>query len=223
VQFHYLKNAGDNNITIDKDLHKYLFKIRRQNIAENIFFRNFQDHNLYEYKVLDINKKITTLTFVNSIEKKVSPKHDLHIAWCIIDTKNIEKNIASLNELGVSKITFIRCNYSQSKYKINYDKLNTLLYNSSCQCGRSDIIKLAQSDNLKEFLKHNQDTYMFNFSTNHINNYKQDIKTILIGCEGGFSQKEIEYFQQDKIVGCNTNTILQSQTAVVSVASLVLF
>jgi len=222
MQFTYHNNAGENNLKIDGDLHKYLFKIRRQDSTENIYFRNLKDNNIYEYQISNINRRDTLLTLISSEEKIIEPYKDLHIAWCIIDPKEIEKNIALLNEIGVSKITFITCQYTQKKYKINFEKLERLLQNSSSQCGRSNIIELSSCDNLDEFIKTNPDTYMFNFSSNNINSVKQNIKTIIIGCEGGFSQDEVSKFSEEKIVGCNINAILKSQTAVVSVASIVL-
>jgi len=222
MQFTYHKNSGLQNLKIDGDLHKYLFKIRRQDSSANLFFRNLIDQNIYEYEVISSSRRDTLLNLVKKEKKQILPLKDLHLAWCIIDSKNIEKNIASLNEIGVSKITFIRCEYSQKKYSLNYEKLEKLLQNSSCQCGRSNIIKIDESNSLDEFLKLHPDTYMFNFSSNNINEKKQDIKTLLIGCEGGFSNNEIKKFENDKIIGCNINTILQSQTAVISVSSIIL-
>jgi len=222
MQFTYHNNAGDKSLKIDGDLHKYLFKIRRQDSTENIYFRNLKDNNIYEYQISNISRRDTLLTLISSEQKIIEPYRDLHIGWCIIDTKEVEKNIALLNEIGVNKITFISCQFTQKKYKINFEKLEKLLQNSSSQCGRSNIIELSSCGSLDEFIKTNPNTYMFNFSSNNINNIKQDIKTIVIGCEGGFSQDELSKFSEEKIVGCNINAILKSQTAVVSVASIVL-
>jgi len=222
MQFTFHIDAKNQNLKIDGDLHKYLFKIRRQDSSENIYFRNLKDNNIYEYEIVNVSRRDTLLNLVSTQEKIIEPYKNLHIGWCIIDTKEVEKNIALLNEIGVSKITFITCQYTQKKYKINFEKLEKLLQNSSSQCGRSNIIELDTCGSLDEFIANNPDTYMFNFSSNNINTYKQDIKTIVIGCEGGFSQDEVSSFDENKIVGCNINAILKSQTAVVSVSSIVL-
>lgn len=222
MQFTYHIDAKQDILKIDGDLHKYLFKIRRQDAKDTLYFRNLIDQNIYEYEVISTSRRDTSLKLISFEEKKILPLKDLHLAWCIIDPKNIEKNIASLNELGVSEITFIRCKYTQSKYKINFDKLDKLLKNSSSQSGRSNIIKLNQCDSLDEFLKNNANTYMFNFSKNNINDKKDDIKTIIIGCEGGFSQEELNKIDKNKIVGCNVNSILRSETAVITVSSIIL-
>jgi 16S rRNA (uracil1498-N3)-methyltransferase len=64
---------------------------------------------------------------------------------------------------------------------------------------------------------------MFNFSQNSIDNKKDDIGTIIIGCEGGFSSTEVEKFAEDKIVGIDSNLILRSESAASVVASKILF
>lgn len=177
MQFTYHEQASENNIKISGDLHKYLFKIRRQDSKQSIYLRNLIDQNIYEYKILNINKNDTSLELISKLYKEVLPYRGIHLAWCVIDPKNIEKNIASLNEIGVNKITFIKCKYSQNKYKINYVKLNKLLINSSCQCGRSNIIQLDEIDSFENFIKIYPNTFMFNFSSNNILNQKDNIIT----------------------------------------------
>jgi len=222
MQFTYHKDAGLDKIEIESELHKYLFKVRRHDINENLHFRNLKDKNIYTYKVENINRRSTVLFLQNFEEKIIEPKKELHIGWCKIDPKSIEKVIASLNELGVTKITFINCEFSQKKYNINYEKLEKLLINSSQQSGRSNIIKLDESESLEQFMKDNPDTYMFNFSENLIDNHKNDIKTIVLGCEGGFSSQEVSIFNKNKTVGINSNLILRSETGVVAIASKII-
>ena len=219
MQYTYHKDAGSDLIDIESDLHKYLFKVRRHDINDDLYFRNLNDQNLYCYKVQNIDRRKTTLSLQSFEEKVVSPKKELHIGWCKIDPKSIEKVIASLNELGVTKITFINCEFSQGKYTVNYEKLEKLLINSSQQSGRSSIIELDECECIEKFIEVNPDSYMFNFSQNLIDDVKNDIKTILIGCEGGFSDKEISLVKKEKIVGIDSNLILRSETGVITLAS----
>lgn len=219
MQYTYHKDSGLELIEIESDLHKYLFKVRRHDINDDLCFRNLNDQNLYSYKVQNIDRRKTTLSLQSFEEKTILPKKELHIGWCKIDPKSIEKVIASLNELGVTKITFINCEFSQGKYTVNYDKLEKLLINSSQQSGRSSIIELTECESLAKFLEINEDSYMFNFSNNLVDDVKNDIKTIVIGCEGGFSQNEISLVDKEKVVGINSNLILRSETGVITLAS----
>ncbi len=222
MQFTFHKNSGEQSLVIEAELHKYLFKVRRHSIEDNLYFRNLEDKNIYEYKIENIDRRKTTLELVSSKELIVEPKKELHIGWCIIDTKSIEKVIASLNEIGCTKVTFILCEYSQKQYKINFEKLEKLLINSSQQSGRSSIIELDSCNSFDEFIENYPDSYMFNFSSNNISSKKDDIKTIVLGCEGGFSQGEIDKFPKEKIVGIDSNLILRSETAILTISSKVL-
>lgn len=222
MQFIYSQDASKPTIIIESELHKYLFKIRRHKIADDLYFRNLQDKNIYRYKVEQIDRRKTTLKLLDFEEKIVEPKKKLHIGWCVIDPKSVEKVIASLNELGVTKITFIMCRYSQKQYKPNFTKLEKLLINSSSQCGRSSIIELDICKSLESFVEKYPQSFLFNFSKNNIYDTKTTIDTILLGCEGGFSKEEIDKFQEEKIVGIDSNLILRSETAVVTIASIVI-
>ena len=222
MQFIYHEQAGDNLLQVDGELYKYIFKVRRFNREQNIFFRNLQDKNIYEYKVNSLDRRKASLELVSFEEKIVEQNKKLHLGWCVIDPKSVEKYIVSLNELGVSKITFIYSDYSQKQYKPNFEKLEKLLINSSQQCGRSSIIELEIMDSLEEFTTQYPNSFMFNFSPNNIHNKKGEIETIVIGPEGGFSCDEVKAFDLKKVVGIENTLILKSETAVTACSSILL-
>ncbi|HAC70351.1 MAG TPA: 16S rRNA (uracil(1498)-N(3))-methyltransferase, partial [Arcobacter skirrowii] len=107
-------------------------------------------------------------------------------------------------------------------FKINIEKLNKILINSSSQCGRSSIVKLEISKTLDSFLTQNPKSYILDFSNNFIDDKKDEIDTLVIGCEGGFSKREKSNFNKDFVVGFNSNLILRSETAIVSATSKIL-
>ena len=71
-------------------------------------------------------------------------------------------------------------------------------------------------------MKENKDAYFLDFSKLSIDNKKDEIKTLVIGCEGGFSKKEREKFNENFVVGFNSNLILRSETAIISAGSKIL-
>ncbi len=222
MQFSFHKNASFNIIEIENDLYKYLIKARRYKVGDEIAFRNLKDDFIYNYKITSIRRHKAFCELISKEEKIVENSKKLHIGWCIVNPKTMEKSIASLNEIGVDKITFIYCEYSQKNFKLNFEKLEKILVNSSCQCGRSSIIKLKTCNSLDKFLKENENSYILDFSKNLIDNKKDEIETFILGCEGGFSLTERERFDQEKVVGFNSNLILKSETAVISIASKIL-
>lgn len=219
MQFSYHQNAGNQNLEIDGDLYNYLFKVRRHKIEETFDFRNLKDNFLYTYQVLNVSKKSANLSLVKSIEHICAPAKKIHIGWCVVDPKTIEKTLPFLNELGIDKISFIYSDFSQKNFKMNYDRYEKIVINSCMQCGRSDMIKFEEYKNIKEFLKLYPNSHILDFSPNTIQP-NCDIETIIIGSEGGFSQNERDIFTQNKVIGLKNNLILRSETAVISVSSL---
>lgn len=222
MQFTYDEFCGNNILEIKDEVYNYLIKARRHKIGDEIYFRNLKDENIYLYKLDFIDKKKALLNLISSEEKVLQNKKQLHLGWCVVDPKTIEKYITSLNEMGVDKITFIYADYSQKNFKINIEKLEKILINSSSQCGRSNIIKLEISKSLDEFIKMNPNSYFLDFSSTTVDEKRDDIKTIIIGCEGGFSKNEREKFDKDFVVGFDSNLILRSETAIISVASKII-
>lgn len=222
MQFSYHENSGQEILEIENDLYKYLIKARRHKENDQIAFRNLKDTKIYFYTLVEINRRNAIAKLVSSEEKIIENQKELHLVWCMVDPKTVEKSIASLNEIGVKKITFVYCEYSQKNFKVNLEKLEKILINSSSQCGRSSIIKLEISTDLEKFLEENNDCYALDFSKNSIESKKDDIKTIVLGCEGGFSIDERKLFDDEKIVGFDSSLILRSETAAISLASKIL-
>jgi len=222
MQFTYDEFCGTENLEIKDDVYNYLIKARRHKIDDEIYFRNLKDENIYLYKIFSIDKKRAILNLLSCEKKILVNEKKLHLGWCIVDPKTVEKYITSLNEMGVDKITFIYADFSQKSFKINIEKLEKILINSSCQCGRSDIIKLEICKNLDTFIKENENVYFLDFSEISIDKKIDEIKTLVIGCEGGFSNSEREKFKKENIVGFNSSLILRSETAIISASSKIL-
>lgn len=222
MQYIYDKFAKDDILEIKDENYNYIVKARRHKIDDIINFRNLEDKFLYSYKITSIDKKSALLTLVSKEEKIVENSKKLHLGWCIVDPKTIYENIASLNELGVDKISFIYSDFSQKNFKINFEKLEKILINSSVQCGRSSIIKIDDYKNLEEFVKYFPNSYFLDFSQISIDEKKVLIDTIIIGPEGGFSKKERDKFKTDFIVGFKSNIILRSETAAICTCSKII-
>ncbi len=222
MQFIYHEQSGSNILSIEDELYKYLIKVRRHNVNEKLYFRNLQDNMLYEYTIESISKKSALLNLVHQELNVVENPQDIHLGWCVVDTKTIEKELPYLNELGVKKISFVYADYSQKNFKLNFEKYTKILINSSQQCGRSSLIEFEVLNSVDEFLKSYPESYMFNFRQKYVDDYTKEIPSILVGCEGGFSKREIALFDDSKIVGVKSQLIFRSETAVTVVCSKLL-
>lgn len=222
MQFIYDKNAKNELLKIEDENYNYIVKARRHKLDDILDFRNLEDDFLYSYKISQIDKKSLFLNLLKKEEKIIENSKKIHLAWCVVDPKTIYENISSLNELGVDKITFVYSDFSQKNFKINFEKLEKILINSSSQCGRSSIIKLDICKNIDTFITDNPDTYFLDFSQTSIDSKVLDIKTLMIGTEGGFSKRERELFNKNFVVGFSSNLILKSQTAIISATSKII-
>ena len=217
----YHKEAGKPQLTLTGDEHRYIFKVRRHKVDDTLYLRNLEDGLLHRYRITVIDKRSVILELQESQVLEVKAKKSLHIGWCVIDPKSIEKVITSLNEVGVEKITFIYCKRSQKSFKVDFKRLEKILLNSSQQSGRSEMMKLEMAEDMESFLKQNPQSMMLNFSENKIGS-QSNIDTIVIGCEGGFHEDEVALFKPENIIGFDTSLVLKSESAVCAVASKVL-
>ena len=221
MQYLQHNEAGSSSLILRGDEHRYIFKVRRHREGETITLRNLVDDTIYFYKITSLDKKEAHLLLENSKTLQVVAKKKLHIGWCVIDPKSVEKVLPSLNEMGVNSITFIYCDRSQKSFKPDFKRLEKILLNSSQQSGRSSLMKLSMADNLTSFLEANEGAVMLNFSEQTLNE-GSNIGTFVVGCEGGFTADEVALFKSENIMGLNTPLILKSESAVCAIASKLL-
>jgi len=215
----YQKEAGKAQLTLSGDDHRYIFKVRRHKVEESLYLRNLEDGLLHHYRIAFIDKRSVILDLQESTKLEVKASKSLHIGWCVIDPKNIEKVLPSLNEMGVEKITFIYCKRSQKSFKPDFKRLEKILLNSSQQSGRSEMMQLEMAGDLQTFLTANPQSHMLNFSENNFLSDTSEFDTIVIGCEGGFHDEEVLLFKKENMIGFDTPLVLKSESAVCAVAS----
>lgn len=214
--------AGCKNLHIKGDLYKYLVKVRRHSLGDELNFRSRKNLTiLHKYRVQNIEPRSMVLNLVSSQNKEIKSEKFLHIAWCIIDSKSIEKVLPSLCEIGVEKISFISSDRSQKNFNLDFKRFNRIMEASMQQSGRSSYIEFDIYKSLKEFIDEFPDTKVFDFCDKTLQN-SADFKTVLIGCEGGFSQSERELLSSLEVFRLDTPMVLRSESAVMAVASKVL-
>ena len=218
MQFLYYPDTSD-TVILSGEAHKYLFKVRRIKKDEIIKIRNLKDDYIYYYKIKEINKKEAVLILDKKELKPQKPSKFFHLAWCMIDPKNIEKTLPTLNEMGVGKISFIYCDFSQKNFKLKLDRLKKILINSNQQCGRSDIMEIEIIDSSKEFFEKYPQFTALDFDGEKIKCDKRYSNPFLIGPEGGFSESERKYFIQ-KIKF--DSFILKSESAACAISAKIL-
>lgn len=216
------ENAGEAHLNIKGEAHKYLVKVRRHKVGDELYFRSQESIQiLHKYKIVSLDARSLDMELLSSEEQIIQAKKELHIAWCVIDSKSIEKVLPSLSEIGVGKISFIFCDRSQKNFKLDFKRYERILEASMQQCGRSSYIEFDTYKNIAAFIAAFPDTKVFDFCDRVLEN-GDDFKRVLIGCEGGFSQNEKELLKAQEVFRLNTPMVLRSESAVMAVASKIL-
>jgi len=211
--------AGKQTLSVRGELHRYLIKVRRHKEGDELSFRARQNIEvLHNYKLESVEARSAELLLISSEVAEVKSKKSLHVGWCVIDSNSIEKVLPSLCEIGVEKISFISCERSQKNFKLDFKRFERIQEAAMQQCGRSTYIEFDTYKNIKDFIDKFPDTNVFDFCENTLQDYS-NIKTVLIGCEGGFSSKERELLSSLNRFRLDTPMVLRSESAVLAIAS----
>jgi len=219
MQFIFCESAGENKLALNTKEYAHIFKVRRVKIGNILDFRNMSDDTLYSYKIINIDKKQAFLELSAKKHSIIEAKKSLHVGWCIVDPKIVEKTLPFLNELGVDKVSFVYCEFSQQNFKLDLKRIKRILISSSQQCGRSSFMKIEILKDLDEYLTLYPHSKIVDFSENKIDK-NQKFDSFLVGCEGGFSQNEREKIDKKNIIGLDNPMVLRSQTAVLTISIL---
>ncbi len=214
--------AGDTTLGLKGEQYKYLIKVRRHSLGDKLAFRNKSDlKTLHHYKIVEIEPRSASLELIESKEVVVQSQKELHVAWCIIDPKSVEKVLPSLCEIGVRKISFISCERSQKNFKPDFKRLERIVEASMQQSGRSSLMAFDTYKSISAFINEFPDTKVFDFTENVLEG-ESDFKRVLIGCEGGFSPKEKELLKTQEVFRLKSEMVLRSESAVLAIASKIL-
>ncbi len=219
MQFLYDPDASASVLTLEQEAYRHLFKVRRLHVGEIVSLRNLRDDFLYRYRIDTVDRKSARLSLTDKALRPKKPKRFLHLLWCMIDPKTVEKSLPALNQIGVFKITFVYCERSQRHFRPDFGRLEKILINSCQQCGRSDLMEMECLDSLEILL----DRYA-GFSVLDFGGEKEwgEISSVLVGCEGGFTEKEREMLHNHDKIAFRSDFILKSETAAQSIAAKLL-
>lgn len=219
--FSFHPQSGNSNLSIKGELFTHLIKARRHKINDEIAL-SCLDGKQHQYKIIEISNKEAILTKLSSQIIQIKIPRFIHLAWCVVDSQTIKTFLPYLNQLGLSKITFVMADRSQKNFKPNLKKLQKSLIYSCGQCGRYDLMKLDISPSIDTFLADYPEVVLVNFNGVKLSQYQGNINTIMIGTEGGFSQRELSLFADKPCLSLTTPYVLKSENAALSVVNQLL-
>ena len=220
--FIFDEQAGSDELVIKGETYKYLVKVRRHVAGDRIDFRNpAQSSILHAYEAVSLDGRQLRLRLVASEAREVKAKQSLHIGWCVVDGKSVEKVLPSLNELGVEKITFVYAERSQKNFRPDFRRYERIVQNSMQQCGRTRMMAFDLVEDVATFVGKYPECVIFDFAEKALEG-GEGIATALIGPEGGFSDRERETLKEQRVLRFDTPMVLRSETAAVAISALAL-
>ena len=225
IRLYFLENLSLNLVDkLDKSQSHYILKVMRLKIGDNISL--FNKSGEWEAKILNISKTIVEFKVTQQLRQKENSK-ELWLAFSPIKSNYFNFMIQKATELGVTKFFPIIFDRTVVR-KINKERLNKILIESSEQSNRLIVPTIEDPKTLNEFLNLNNFELIFtdlNSKNTKIDTSKLSNKPIciIIGPEGDFSESErqkILSYKGEQPIKINEN-ILRSETAVISAISIV--
>lgn len=209
----------------------HIVKVLRVKTGEIIKFIN-ENKTVYEAKTVQITKNSLKAEILNSYQSKRYLKNDIVLVQSILmnDAQNLL--IANATQTGIKEIfPVISDNVSVplKTLKNKKEKWEKIALENFKQCERADLVKINEISNLDEVLNtfKKQNTLIFaeKYENHTLDTAIKDIDlkskiAVVVGPEGGFSQKEFDYFKKEnfKLITLGT-MIYKAPNAVVSAIS----
>ncbi len=200
------------------DVH-YLKNVVRIRKGDSLSIFNERDGE-WNSEILDINKKSIEIIPTTQIRKSETQQHGPNLYFAPVKNKN-SNIIRQATELGVSSINPIITERTIVR-EMNMQRMYLQIKEASEQCTRINIPKIREIINFSKIPQKN--TFLCDTTSNNsdsLSNTKKSDVNIVIGPEGGFTQRELDSFTGKRIsLG---NTILRVDTAVIAAITLANF
>ena len=229
MQRYFAKEYKDKMVLEDSDIHhiKNVMRMRANDLVEVVY-----DNKLYICKIISFEP------FIIDIDKEIEEENklnlDIVIGVPLLKEQKMDLILQKLTELGVNTIIPInmeRCvvKLDESKFNKKRERWMSICKEASEQSKRTNIPVIGDMMSIKKLINIDADIKLVASTKEKdkmLNYYLQGIKEyakiiIVLGPEGGFSDKEEEYLLSN---GFNSvsfgNLVFRIETACIYVASI---
>ncbi len=178
----------------------------------------------YYCEVISIDKEKVTCRILEQTQNNNEHKCGLILCIGLIKSDRFDIAIQKSVELGVSEIVpFISDNTSERNYKL--ERVKRIVIEACKQCGRSILPKIHELTSFEEMLSKGRGLKLFAYEKEESLTLKasldknpiEDAITLVIGSEGGFTEKEAT---MSTIFGYKSislgNRVLRAETATIA-------
>ena len=224
------KQVVNNVVEIsDKENYQHIAKSLRAKVGETLLLID-ENQIQYETKISEITNSKVLANVDNSYQSKRFLDFELYLAQSPLRSDAQSLIIEKATELGVAGVYPImtdNCSLNKSVVEKKVPKWQRVMYESSKQCERAVVPTCYDATSLEKVLSENffdkvivfceriaDKTIRESFKEKPIK--KGDKVLVVIGPEGGFSQKEFDSFKEKSLEMLTLgDLILRAETAVV--------
>lgn len=233
------KTIFNDVVTFKDELFHHIFDVCRQEVGHH-FEVLTEDSKAFLVEVISREKKQATARIIESREIAKLPRPYIHIALSVSRYNVMDSIVEKAVEMGVHSIlpfvsdfSFIRRPANLPEGKL--ERWQKIVVSSTQQSGRGDLMKITQPIEWPEMLKTINpgpaNWCLFAYEGDSVQGVKEYLKLgssagvqnlwIIVGSEGGFSEKEVLEMQQ---LGLNPVTlgsqVLRVETACMTLVSV---
>lgn len=216
----------EDKIILDEGEFFHLKKVLRMNEGDKVI-ANINDENDYYCQIEKINKNDCILTIEKVESCPALPQKNITLFQMLPKKDYFDDILAKSVELGVSKIVPFTSEYTMIK-TFKRERVDTQIMTACKQCERSKLVPVEDIITFDKMLPllseydlvifaYERETKMFD---PEILKDKQNI-ALIVGNEGGFSDKETEILKKLATTISLGKRILRCDTAVTALLSLV--
>lgn len=236
--FIHSKDYQNDIITIsDKENYNHIAKSLRSKTGEKILLID-ENQIQYEGEIKNINSNSIEINIVKKYKSLRKLDFELYLAQTPLRSEAQSLIIEKATELGVQRIYPIYTDNCALKKNIIEQKIarwQKIMIEASKQCERVDIptcfdltdlenvLKCEKFDKILAFAERNADFKLKDYlGQNKI--LKNDKILVIIGPEGGFSDKEFKFFTNNNIIKVSLgDLILRAETAVITALGNIIY
>ena len=202
------RNRVNNLITInDNEKYRHIARALRARVGENLLLID-EAQIQYEIKIVEINSSEIICEIEKSYPSKRDLDFDLYLAQSPLRSDaqlTIMEKATELGVRGVYPVITDNCALNKSILEKKCEKWQKVMYEASKQCERAKVPTCFDLTTLDEVLSKDFDKIMILAERSTEVSFKEYLRKnpikkgekvlVVIGPEGGFSQKEFDYFR----------------------------
>lgn len=215
-------------LVLEGDIVHYIRNVLRMQTNDILYVFN-ASHGEFVSNITTLGKKEITL----EVEKLLRPpivSTKLTIAPCIVKNDKMADIVGMATQLGVTDIIPIISDYTVNR-NFKKDRFERIVIEAVEQCERFDVPTMAEPVRLTEFLKNSEfEHVIYAYERDHFDAQlsrevaEQENIVLVVGPEGGFSDKEIGQFREIGAISVSLGqNILRAEVACVKMISYVQF